>query len=182
MATDKRARQRANRAKKIEQETRIERNTRIRNLVITGVVVIIGLGGLIYLLSLTGDDDDLAVTPTETEVTLESTTTTTELEIPAVSAPEPGGTLTGTPDCPAEDGSSDRITQFDQAPPTCIDQSATYRSPHFPPPIRKKSPGGAVVDLLLHLPRAADLELGGAKLGLQTCNSKFRGRNLCIGR
>ena len=93
-----------------------------------GVLAAVGLGGLLFLLSLTGGDDDEATAAT-TSITLNtSTTATTELVLPAVSTPEAGGALDGAPDCPAADGSSERITSFGEAPPTCIDPTATYRA------------------------------------------------------
>lgn len=40
--------------------------------------------------------------------------------------PEPGASVSGETECPAEDGSSERTTSFEQAPPMCIDPDARY--------------------------------------------------------
>ncbi len=128
MGTERRARQKANRAAKQEAEQKLERRSQTRQYVMVGVLAAVGLGGLLFLLSLTGGDDDEATAAT-TSITLNtSTTATTELVLPAVSTPEAGGALDGAPDCPAADGSSERITSFGEAPPTCIDPTATYRA------------------------------------------------------
>jgi len=139
VATDKRARQRANRAKKLEQEYKIERTTRMRQLVVTGVLIAAGVAAVVILLSFTGGETDDTATETddtETETgdtddatstsSVPATSTTVEGPVSAVSTPEPGEVLQGTPGCPEQDGSSERVTQFDEAPPMCIDANATY--------------------------------------------------------
>ncbi|WEV77492.1 peptidylprolyl isomerase [Janibacter cremeus] len=37
-----------------------------------------------------------------------------------------GGSSTGATECPPADGSAERVTQFEQAPPMCIDESTDY--------------------------------------------------------
>lgn len=125
VGTDKRARQKANRARKVEQEQKVEQRTQVRQYAIIGVLVAVGLVGALYLLSLGGEDDEAATTTSITLGTI-PTTTAAEAELPAVSAPEAGGAIEGTAECPAEDGSSERITSFTEAPPSCIDSTATY--------------------------------------------------------
>lgn len=80
-------------------------------------------------------DDDETVTADGTETT---TTTTEPAESGDSSTTEPTGSpvelkgagqgksITGEPPCPAEDGSSERTTGFDTAPPMCIDSDAVY--------------------------------------------------------
>ncbi|MEM9134567.1 MAG: peptidylprolyl isomerase [Actinomycetota bacterium] len=120
MATDKRARQKANRAQKLEQEAKTERRQQTRQRVLIGLLVAVGIGGVLFLLSTGGADEETA-----TDVTLAPTTTVADLPS-AVEAPELGGAIEGEAECPAADGSSERITAFTDAPPTCIDTSATY--------------------------------------------------------
>jgi cyclophilin family peptidyl-prolyl cis-trans isomerase len=43
-----------------------------------------------------------------------------------VVAPEPGETITGETPCPESNGSSPRVTEFENAPPTCIDPDVQY--------------------------------------------------------
>ena len=40
--------------------------------------------------------------------------------------PEPGAALTGPTPCPATDGTQERSTSFETAPPICIDEDSTY--------------------------------------------------------
>jgi cyclophilin family peptidyl-prolyl cis-trans isomerase len=109
---------------KREQEDKIEKRNQWRQYAIIGVLALIGLAGVIYLLSLGGGDEEEAATTTS--VTLATTTTAPVAAAPAVSTPAPGGSIDGTADCPASDGSSDRITSFTAAPPSCIDESKSY--------------------------------------------------------
>ena len=55
-------------------------------------------------------------------------TTTTNTPGPGVVAPPAGSAIQGETECPAEDGSSERVTSFSAGPPTCIDETATYRA------------------------------------------------------
>jgi cyclophilin family peptidyl-prolyl cis-trans isomerase len=127
VGSERRARQKANRAKKLEEVQKVEQRDQRRQYAIIGVLIAAGIGGAIFLLSLGGDDDVEATDASTTSVSIEaSTTTAPELIESAVSAPEPGGTIDGTAECPAADGSSERITTFSEEPPLCIDETATY--------------------------------------------------------
>ena len=46
--------------------------------------------------------------------------------VAVVEPPGPGGSIEGETPCPATDGSSDRVTEFTQPPPMCIDPALTY--------------------------------------------------------
>ncbi|MEM7340936.1 MAG: peptidylprolyl isomerase [Actinomycetota bacterium] len=128
MATDKRERQRANRAAKQAEEDKVQQRAQYRQWVVIGVLIALGVGGLLYILSAIGGDDEATDTTDFTLASTSSTASTTTEPIPeaAVVAPEPGGSIDGAAECPAEDGSSERITSFNEAPPTCIDETATY--------------------------------------------------------
>lgn len=137
MGTEKRARQKANRAKKIAEVQKVEKRDQRRQYVIVIALVVVGIAAAALLLSLTGGDDETATTSTTSAETADSggssgdsvpaTATTAAVDAaPAVSAPAPGASSTGTPTCPAEDGSAERTTSFGAAPPTCIDNTATY--------------------------------------------------------
>ncbi len=134
MGTEKRARQKANRAKKIAEVQKVEKRDQRRQYVIVIALVVVGVAAAALLLSLTGGDDDTATTSTTSAETAgtgdavpsATASTTPANEAPAVSAPAPGATSTGTPTCPAEDGSAERTTSFGAAPPTCIDNTKTY--------------------------------------------------------
>ena len=127
VGTERRARQKANRTKKLEEVHKVEQRDQWRQYALIAGVVAAGIAGVIFLLSLGGNDDDVADEAATTSISLNTTTTVEEIPS-AVSAPELGGSLDGTPECPAEDGSSERITSFAEAPPTCIDETATYEA------------------------------------------------------
>lgn len=124
MGTERRARQKANRAKKLEEIERVERRSRVQQYAMIGVLVAIGIAGVVALLSLGGDDE--TETASTTSITIAETTTTEPPPESAIVAPEPGGSIEGEAECPPAEGSDERITSFSEPPPTCIDPAATY--------------------------------------------------------
>ena len=126
MGSERRARQKANRAKKLEEVQKIEQRDQRRQYAIIGVLIAAGIAGAVFLLSLGGDDEQVdAADASTTSISLNTTTTEAFVES-AVSAPEPGGSIEGTAECPAADGSSERVTSFAETPPMCIDETASY--------------------------------------------------------
>lgn len=130
VATERRERQRANRALKQEIEEKVEKQERRRQVGFTAgimaIAVLAGLG-LLYVATRGGDDEEVATDEATTEEVAEETTTSTVTgPVSAVSVPAPGGTIDGPTECPAADGSSERITTFAEAPPMCIDTAASY--------------------------------------------------------
>lgn len=59
-------------------------------------------------------------------MTTEEPTVPTDAEPVELTPPVPGATIEGPTPCPAEDGSSQRTTQFSEEPPICIDPDQTY--------------------------------------------------------
>ena len=121
MGSEKRERQKAGRQARIEQARAVQARRAkwklLRNLGIVAVVVI----ALLFVLS-RGEDDDAddvstATTPTSTASSDTSTDTSTA---------EPEEFVYGTGPCPAEDGSSPRTIDFEDAPQLCIDPAASY--------------------------------------------------------
>lgn len=138
MATDKRERQRANRELRREQEAREEKSEQRKQrgftLGMVGVAVLAGLG-LLFVATRGGDDSETeaATVPdaeeseeTAEEEPEEAAEEPVEELVSAVSVPEPGGTIDGETECPAADGSAERITTFSAPPPMCIDTAAQY--------------------------------------------------------
>jgi cyclophilin family peptidyl-prolyl cis-trans isomerase len=116
MGTDKRSRKKHNRQVRLEQMARHSKRrktqrTVVRILIVLGIVV--SVGGII---AVSGNDPAPSTTPT-TDAAPTPTTTFT---------PPPGRTITGLTPCPAVDGSEERVAQFEQAPPTCIEEGVTY--------------------------------------------------------
>ncbi len=123
MGTDKRERQKANRQARLEAEQRqaeqARRRSSLTRVVILGVVIF----GIMLLLTQRGGDDEVATGDT-TASTIDPSVTTTTPPIPA--APGAGAAITGETPCPAEDGTAERTTEFEQAPPTCLTAGEDY--------------------------------------------------------
>lgn len=128
MSTDKRARQKANRASRVAEAEDAAARARLRSRVTT-----YGVGAAIVILAIVGiailaSDDDGPTTSDDAAGVATTTTAapTTAPPPPGVSAPEPGASVQGATECPAEDGSSERTTTFTESPPMCIDETAVY--------------------------------------------------------
>lgn len=80
------------------------------------------LGGL-FVGFVGNDTTDLTTDTTPDGDTPDSVAPPVDLTLPAL-----GATITGETPCPEEDGSSERTTRFDQAPPMCIDPEARYQA------------------------------------------------------
>ena len=65
-------------------------------------------------------------TPTTASTTDTSDTTDTTSGSETVVLPGAGASITGETPCPPADGSAERTTSFEQAPPMCIDPAKTY--------------------------------------------------------
>ncbi|MFV0525984.1 MAG: peptidylprolyl isomerase [Acidimicrobiales bacterium] len=125
MATEKRERQKANRARKLEQQQQVAKRRQWRRWAVLSLIGVVVIAGIAVLLNLTGGDDE-AADDTTTATTAEATTSTTEAEASAVSAPTPGAAIEGPAECPATDGSSERTTSFSEAPPDCLEPGVAY--------------------------------------------------------
>lgn len=121
MGTDKRARQkelsrtRAEAARK-EAEAQAKRR-RMVNIIAAAALLIVII--VVVAIATSGDGEETA------------TTTTTEAPSDGSASSAPATTeapevKVGTTPCPAVDGSSERMTEFDGAPQMCIDPTKTY--------------------------------------------------------
>jgi len=116
MGTDKRSRKKQNRQLRLEQVARQSKRRKVqRNVIRIGIVlaIVVSVGGVI---AVSGNDPEPAVTPDTTAATTDTTAVT----------PPAGRTITGPTPCPMADGSEERVAQFEQAPPTCIEDGVTY--------------------------------------------------------
>ncbi|CAN5813348.1 hypothetical protein BH20ACT4_BH20ACT4_12670 [soil metagenome] len=121
MGTDKRERQRSNRALKQEQMVKLERRTKTRRGLLRGVLLV---GGLVVLVvavayfSGIGDDDDEPTVDTSTDVSTDPSSTPTSAE--------PSAFEYGTGECAPAEKPAEPVRQFDAAPQLCIDPVQTY--------------------------------------------------------
>jgi cyclophilin family peptidyl-prolyl cis-trans isomerase len=136
MGTDKRDRQKANRAAKIEAEriaaAKAKRNQTIRGLIIlAGLVVLLALVFSLTSCGSSGDGSDAGGSGGP-----EATTTT------ATSGPSAGGKAAyGTGACAPAGGVEEPVLTFEDAPKRCIDPDKTYTA------TIKTSEGTVVVEL-----------------------------------
>lgn len=132
MGTEKRARQKANRQLKQEQLEKDEKKDQFRQYGFMAAIVAVALiGGLALLSFATGDDEpddaEQVAATNDTEEAAADDDSTGDAQDAADDATEDAAPVSTEPlDCPAADGSSERVLQFAAAPPTCIDPGATY--------------------------------------------------------
>ncbi len=126
MGTEKRERQKANRQARLEEQRKVESRDNLRQRITTGVIIGLLVVAAVVLIWFAGRGDDTAADNTF-DPEINTTASTEPLPEPVeLVAPAPGAAIDGPTECPAEDGSSERTTSFAEAPPMCIDESATY--------------------------------------------------------
>ncbi len=120
MGTDKRERQRANKAAKQQQAARAEtrqKGTRIGVIVVGAIVGVIGIAFIAN--TFVGGDDDASAT------TLPEATDDVGTDIADGAVFEATGEF--VPDgCPSPDGSASKQQTFESAPPMCLDPEKEY--------------------------------------------------------
>ena len=129
MPSEKRQRQDEGRLARLEQQQidqrRSQRTRQVRNVgLLLGAIVL--AAGAIAILSGGDDDDDVATAGSTTTTLADGETTTTSTGPVEIVLPGAGASITGETPCPEADGSSERTTSFEQAPPTCIEEGVTY--------------------------------------------------------
>ncbi|MEX2625495.1 MAG: peptidylprolyl isomerase [Ilumatobacteraceae bacterium] len=121
MGTEKRARQKTNRAKRRQEELRQERVTSVRKRVMRiAAVAVVAIAGVVVIAWIGGafDAEEVAAPAPSTS--------------PATSpADDPDGDGGGIdadvpPGCPAPDDSESQQRQFDEPPPMCLDDDVDY--------------------------------------------------------
>jgi cyclophilin family peptidyl-prolyl cis-trans isomerase len=128
MGTDKRERQKAGRQARIEAariaQQKAERRARVLRIGIIALVVVAAIATFAIVQRSRGED---VATGDATETT--TATTAAPGGTPASVPPPPAGKeVKGDTPCPAADGSAERTTKFEKAPPMCIDVNKTYKA------------------------------------------------------
>ncbi len=128
VGTDKRERQKANRAKKLEEQHRQQTKAGVRQRVILFTVLALLVLAVLFVYSITGDDTEAATDSTTTTSELAATTTVPADGGPTVAVPTEEELTPVDPECPPMTGADRRSLQFTEAPPMCIDPTKTYRA------------------------------------------------------
>lgn len=115
MGTNKRERQKQNRAKAREQRIRQQKLNKVRRR-----GLIFGIGIPVLVVALFGVAQIGGSSSKSSDPSFDAVVTT------APGTTEPGSSVTGATKCPKTDGSEKRVTQFKQAPPMCIDAAKKY--------------------------------------------------------
>jgi hypothetical protein len=107
------------------QQTIAEKKARRQRLVVFGLALALVAPLAAGLIGVTAGNSggNGGQAPT---ATVPSTIPPEPLVLPWVPAALAGAAITGPTPCPAADGSSERTTDFQQAPPVCIDDGSTY--------------------------------------------------------
>ena len=135
MGTEKRERQKQNRQQRLSELAVQQKRAKVKK---RGLQFGIGIPAVILALFLivnvfAGDDSgpsDAELTEQVTDllggstVPADATDDSTAPTVPATTVP--GKTVTGDTACPKADGTEERVTKFEKAPPTCIDATKTY--------------------------------------------------------
>lgn len=137
VANEKRQRQKEARTSKVDEVARLTRREVVRQRIIFVLLIAVLIGGAFFLLTRddtetaaevdTGDEGGASITNTtiDPEVAEEEAEEVVE-QINAFAPPPAGAAITGDTPCPEADGSSERTTSFENAPPMCIDAANTY--------------------------------------------------------
>jgi cyclophilin family peptidyl-prolyl cis-trans isomerase len=116
------------RQRETQEAARLKHRRRQR---VYAALALVALAGLVLsgVLAAVRSSNNDQTTTTNTSVAA-STPPTTGVSLPpvSVSAPPPGETITGETPCPAPDGSSPRVTSFENPPPHCIDDAKHYNA------------------------------------------------------
>lgn len=136
MGTEKRERQKQNRQQRLTDLAAKQRRSKAKK---RGLQFGIGIPAVVLALFLIVNvfaGDDSSTSPSDDQLREEvqnllgattlpgDTTAPSESTVPATTVP--GKAISGDTKCPAADGSEERVTKFEKAPPMCIDAAKTY--------------------------------------------------------
>lgn len=140
MPSEKRQRQdEARYSRRVAEATAAKRRQRNRQIATLGIIVALIAVAALLISVLSGDDGD---DPVEAGADTSTSTSVAEDGEPIeVTYPGPGAAVTGETPCPPADGSAERTTSFEQAPPTCIEEGRAYQA------IVETTEGAMVFDL-----------------------------------
>lgn len=127
MPSEKRQRQDDGRLLRLEaQRVQAQRHGRRRQARTLGLLLLglVAVAGAIAIFS--GDDTDDLTTESPDSTDVGEGSTTTSGDGSTVVLPGEGATIAGETPCPPADGSAERTTSFEQAPPMCIDPAKRY--------------------------------------------------------
>lgn len=121
MGTDKRERQKANRALGQQQAAQAASRRKTLRTVTISAAAVAALVLFVWIAStVVGDDDDSTALVSTSDVPLSSNEMTTDST--------ESGEAAAVADCPPIEGAEEQTQEFDAAPPDCLDPDATYEA------------------------------------------------------
>jgi cyclophilin family peptidyl-prolyl cis-trans isomerase len=146
VGTAKRERQKAGRQARLEAQEAEQATAKRKRTIIRGAILLVAFLAVAFIISrlVAGNDDNTAVSSGTTvaagaDSTGAGTTgagapttaggsagTTAAASTASTITTVPGTSITGATPCPPTDGSAERVTSFEQAPPMCIDPAKKY--------------------------------------------------------
>lgn len=129
MGTEKRERQRQNRAQKLQEDLRIARRRKARSGAIRWVAIAVALvvvvAGIAFFASRGGDDTDPTLVPA-TDVPTASTTAASPSATTTQASAATEGFAYGTGECAPAEKPAEPVREFTDAPQQCIDPAKQY--------------------------------------------------------
>ena len=139
MGTEKRERQKANKAHRAQEEARADTRSRYIRFGAIGIGALVLILGLVYIVNVvSGDDDEATTSDTQTEVadtaaaddsasdTSETASTDASDDGSASAAGAASGEEVIPEGCPPAEGTDEQTQTFDEAPPFCLDPAVSY--------------------------------------------------------
>jgi peptidyl-prolyl cis-trans isomerase B (cyclophilin B) len=111
-----------------QQQRAVAQRRQRRTLALVGFVLVLALLAGIAGSFVGGDSGTETTTASTADPGAASTTTVPAVGTAELPTPAPGEALTAATTCPAEDGSSPRVTTFAGPPPTCIETNRFYEA------------------------------------------------------
>ena len=139
MGTEKRERQKANKALRAQEEARADTRSRYTRFAAIGVGALVLVFGLVYIVNVvSGDDDEATTSDTQSEVadtsaaddsasdTSETASTDGSDDGSASAAGAASGEEVIPEGCPPAEGTDEQTQTFDESPPFCLDPAVSY--------------------------------------------------------
>lgn len=123
MGTEKRERQKANRAARLQAEAAQEKQDSRRRGVIGFGVVVVAVAVIVGLIYLTKDDSKSSTSASGTTLPVDEQTTAPPTSAPKLAATE---FTYGTTACPPAEGTDEPVLSFDDAPKNCLEAGKAY--------------------------------------------------------
>ena len=119
MGTDKRTRKKENRRQRLDELAKSDQKRKVRKNIIRALTVVGVIVGVVVIIRVSGGSEGSSSAPTDTKAVV-------DLGEDTIAPTLEGRKITGDTPCPAADMTETRVSEFEQAPPICIEDGKTY--------------------------------------------------------